>query len=126
MDLHENDKSPESEMIERPLPRRRTFKGAIASYNDRSISMDVVVRDYSDSGVRLKLKDSNLLPNHFTLFIELDGILVDCEVVWRDGLELGAKFVSKIEERSASRLQILQPTSEPNRKISLRKKYSKY
>ncbi len=114
--------SPETESGEkRPSPRRRTLKKAVASYADQSISMDVLVRNISETGVKLKLMAPEPLPDHFTLYVELDGITVDCEAVWRDGNELGAQFISEIRRSEPLRVQKLQPTMT-DRSVYLRKK----
>jgi hypothetical protein len=83
--------------------------------------MDVVVRNMSESGVKLKLTTPEPLPDHFTLYIELDGILVDCEVVWRNGDEIGARFTSEIIHKGPKRVQRLQP-SQFSPKPTIRKK----
>ena len=103
------------------MPRKLQLKKALASYNDQAISLDVVVRDMSKTGVKLKLNADDPLPNHFNLFVELDGILVDCEIIWRSGLDIGAKFVSEITHVKPTRAQKVVPTMS-DRKISLRKR----
>ena len=108
-------------------PRRRTLKSAVASYGAGAISIGVTVRDFSENGARVKLKENDFLPDHFNLFIEIDGVRVDCEAVWRRGLEVGAKFVSEVENTGAIREQALAPTmyglkaSLRKQKVSLRK-----
>ena len=104
------------------IQRRRTLKKAVASYDDQSISMEVVVRDISDTGARLKLKENSVLPNQFQLYIEIDGIRVDCEVVWRRGLEVGAKFASEVKSKVPLRSQTLEPTHVGERKVSILRK----
>ncbi len=91
--------------------RRRTLKTAIASYNNQSISFEVVLRDISNTGVKLKLNADEPLPDHFTLNIELDGLLVDCEVVWRHGMEIGARFISEIKEYEPTKKQLVQSST---------------
>ncbi len=121
--MNEKKKSAAAENYssERRDPRRRTFKAAIASYNDRAISMEVVIRDVSDSGVRIKLQTNDFLPNRFTLYIELDGVLVDCEAVWRRDMEIGAKFVSEKTNVRPLRSQIVNST-RLHKKTSIFKK----
>lgn len=96
MNQQQNPSVPGGDLPGRRDPRYRMSKTAVASYNDQLISIGVIVRDISDYGVRLELKENDLLPDHFTLYIELDGILVNCEAVWRRGLEVGARFTSEI------------------------------
>ncbi len=107
--------------IDKRTPRRKQLKKALASYNDQSISLEVVLRDLSETGVKLKLNADDPLPDHFTLFVQLDGILVDCEVVWRRGLEIGARFVSEIKQSKPTRVQNIIPTTA-HRKATLRKR----
>lgn len=102
-------------------PRRRMLKKAIASYSDGAIWMEVIVRDLSKTGARLKLKENDILPDHFNLFIELDGIRVDCEAVWRHGLEIGVRFASDVVIKTPLRSQYVTPTNT-GRKTTLRRK----
>ncbi len=104
------------------VQRRRMFKSAVVSYNDQAISMEVILRDMSDTGVKLKLKGNDVLPDHFHLYIELDGINVECEVVWRNGLEIGAKFVSEVHSKVPLRSQVLVPTRNGEAKPSILRK----
>ena len=104
--------------------RRRMFKTAIASYNERAISMEVILRNISDTGVKLALKGNDFLPDHFHLYIELDGISVDCEAIWRHDLEIGAKFVSEVSSNVPLRSQTLRPTQLGEKKVSLLRKNS--
>jgi hypothetical protein len=97
------------EHVER-VHRRRMLKTAMASYNDRAISMEVVLRQMSETGVKLELKENSVLPEHFHLYVELDGVDVDCEVVWRRGLEVGAKFVSEVQSKAPLRSQVVVST----------------
>lgn len=97
------------------------LKKAIASYGDGSISTDVIVRDMSDSGVKIKIKETDFIPDRFQIFIELDGIRADCEVVWRKGMEIGARFVSAVQQVSAVRSQTVVE-SKLNKRSLLRKK----
>lgn len=116
-----NEINPDGSTAERrPELRRRMLKTAFASYNDQSISMPVVLRDMSETGAKIKLTSPDPLPDHFTLFVELDGITVDCQVVWRRGREVGARFISEIRHSAPLRVQKLQPSSKSSR-ISIRK-----
>ena len=114
--------SNEDEKQDDRVQRRRMLKSAVASYNNQSISMEVLLRDMSDTGVKLKLKENDVLPDRFHLYVEIDGINVDCEVVWRRGLEIGAKFVSEIETKQPLRSQTLNPTRADEKKPTLLRK----
>jgi hypothetical protein len=101
-------------------PRRRVLKKAIASYGDGSLWIEVLVRDISDNGVKLQVKETDFLPDHFHLFIELDGLRADCEVVRRDGPVIGCHFISAAQSSSASRVQILRESSD--RRVTIRRR----
>lgn len=115
--IHDESKEPDSRD-----QRRRMLKTAVASYNDQSISMEVLLRDMSDTGVKIKLKQNDVLPDNFHLYIELDGVNVECEAVWRRGLEVGAKFVSEVEVKVPLRSQIVIPTHKGSKPSLLRRK----
>ncbi len=102
--------------------RRRTLKKAIASYNNQAISMEVVLRDISDTGAKIKLKDNDILPDLFHLFVEIDSIGVECEVIWRRGREIGAKFISEVQQAKAGRTQVVDPTIDRSKVSILRKR----
>ncbi len=104
------------------VQRRRMLKSAVASYNDQAISMEVLLRDMSDTGVKIKLKENDVLPDNFHLYIEIDGINVECETVWRRGLEIGAKFVSEMETKTPLRSQTVIPTLMGKKPSLLRRK----
>lgn len=121
--IEQQDITPsDDETQDNRVQRRRTLKSAVASYNDQSISMEVVLRDMSDTGAKLKLKENDVLPDSFHLYVELDGINVECEVVWRRGLEIGAKFVSEVEIKAPLRSQTVIPTLMGHKPSLLRKK----
>lgn len=50
--------------------------------------------DASLSGVRIKMKTKDPLPTGFVLVIVDDDMQVECEIVWRKGLEVGARVLS--------------------------------
>jgi PilZ domain len=78
----------------RGSPRRRVLKGAIIAYGDRKMTLPCTVRNLSATGARVRIEVAVSAPDNFILFIEMDGIEVDCEVVNRSGTDLGVKFIS--------------------------------
>ena len=73
------------------------FKGGIISYQHFTITVDCVIRDQSEGGVKLKIEDRHFIPNRFHLVIPVDGVRAECEVRWRNGQEIGAVFVGGLE-----------------------------
>lgn len=79
----------------RVAERKRVLKGAKIAFANRCSSLPCVVRDISDTGARLQVKDHTSVPDTFELLIELDGFEADAEVVWRGDGEVGIIFLSE-------------------------------
>lgn len=102
--------------------RQRVLKRGLASYANHSISIDVVVRDLSSAGARLKINDAAILPDKFTLLVPMDGIEVDCSVCWRSGELMGVKFTSDSRRTHGSVRQKVEARGlTDHRRNSLRK-----
>lgn len=102
-------------------PRRRTLKAAVASFNQGHATVRCRVVDISQTGCRLATEGTVSIPDTFQLDIELDGLRADCEVVWRNNEQLGARFVSSPTVRSPRREQVVSPY-RPEPRPSLRRK----
>ena len=100
--------------------RRRQLKSGTICFNARHSTLPCTVRDFSDGGAKLLSQNALNVPDTFELNIDLDGIWVSCEVVWRRGAEVGVRFVSPIETQAPTRKQVLSCT-EPAAKPSLRR-----
>ena len=109
----------------RSAPRRRMLKGGTICFNERHSTLPCAVRDVSEEGARLRISGSIDAPDTFELFIELDGIWVECEVVWRGRGEIGVRFTSERTKDRPSRTQVLQQQHSNPGKPSLRRKPKK-
>jgi hypothetical protein len=74
-------------------PRHRVLKGGRIVFNRRTSVIDCTVRNLSAGGAHLHVGDILGVPDHFTLFIDLDKTEKECEVVWRRERQLGIRFV---------------------------------
>lgn len=101
-------------------PRRRVLKAGLICFNGRHSTLPCQVRDISSGGVKLNVQGSVGVPDTFELYIELDGTWVDCEVTWRRGEMVGARFTSEVKTEPPKRRQTLMVTSE-SRRPSLRR-----
>jgi PilZ domain-containing protein len=97
----------------RTSARRRVLKAAIAASNDRHITVACTLRDLSTTGARLRVDSSLGIPDTFELIIEVDGLEANCEVVWRKGNEVGARFLGAPRIVAAKRTQIITPLVPP-------------
>ena len=76
--------------------RRRAFRQARIGFHELSAAIDCVVRDASDTGVRLLVDSPVGVPDCFYIVREGQPAR-KCRVVWRRasglGVELGVKFI---------------------------------
>ncbi|MEQ1717044.1 MAG: PilZ domain-containing protein [Hyphomicrobium sp.] len=107
---------------ERIAARRRVLKAGMIAYNERHVTLPCGVRDMSQSGARLTVTGSISAPDTFELLIELDGMEVPCEVVWRRGMELGVRFVSQPQIVAKKRDQVVDQWAVTTTRPSLRRK----
>lgn len=91
----------------RIAPRRRILKAGVVAYNDRHTTLACMVRDISTTGARIRVDGSVSAPDTFELLIALDGLEASCEVVWRNGNELGARFLSAPRVVAPKRTQVI-------------------
>lgn len=73
--------------------RRRTVRHAAIVVHPPKPEIPCVILDRSDAGVRLHVHLASEVPDKFELDVPTDERRYACEVVWRQGNELGAKFV---------------------------------
>jgi hypothetical protein len=96
----------------RRVPRRRLLKGAIAAFSDRYCTIPCTVRNLSHVGALLTSKSASSIPDRFELIIELDGIEVQCEIVWRKEFELGVRFLDYPRQVEPRRYQIIESVED--------------
>ncbi len=108
----------------RHSPRRRALKAGVVSLNNGNITLPCVVRDISDTGAKLKVDTGRHPPDHFQLQIELDGLVANCTVVWRDGQQLGVEFMEPPMVSAPTRKQVIYAAEQPQRRSLLRKQLS--
>ncbi len=104
----------------RVTTRRKQLKSAIILFNNRHSTMPASVRDISETGARLEASAQDV-PDTFELIIELDGLVADCEVIWRKVNLVGVKFLSPPRKAPPKRIQVVQALG-PKEAPSLRRK----
>jgi two-component system cell cycle response regulator len=72
--------------------RQRRLKAAQIIFKDNSSILDCLVRDWSDTGAKLKCSQAHVVPKHFSLLLKAEWLLYPAELRWRRGDELGIKF----------------------------------
>ena len=74
--------------------RRRTLEPGFIVVHGNSSDVGCTIRDFSDSGARLRVENGYLLPPHFILKTETDPVGYHCEIVWRKSDEVGIRFLA--------------------------------
>jgi CheY-like chemotaxis protein len=100
--------------------RSRLLKGGVIAFSARHATIPCVLRDLSEGGARLQVAQSSAVPDTFELIVELDGLEVPCQVVWRKVTEVGVAFLDKPNHVSPKRVQIVNQTG-PVGKATLRR-----
>ena len=72
-------------------PRHRTFKGGSILFGSMA-SVDCLIRNLSQTGACLELKEFVGVPDNFTLLIRPELLKRSCEVAWRSELKIGVMF----------------------------------
>ena len=74
----------------RDKARHRVLKAGTIEFGGGAI--DCTVRNLSDTGAALDVTSPLGIPEHFTLFIPVEGTHRSCTVVWRKEKRIGVKF----------------------------------
>ena len=101
-------------------PRQRTLKQARIFYGNRAITTDVLVRDISPGGCRLKRINSETIPDRFEIQMLVGGLYAQCTVRWRRGQEIGVAFEEPPQKRTNATDQVVFQASPPLRSITRR------
>jgi len=111
--------------VDRSFQRRRVIKGGMIAYNLRRITVPCVVRDLSVAGARLQVESPENVPNTFDLLIELDGFEVECETMWREGKQIGVRFLAEPTVTAPKRVQVVNSSDQaptPSIRLAERKR----
>jgi hypothetical protein len=88
-------------MAERRIATRtRSFLQGRIFYNNRRSSVDCLIRDYSETGAKLKFSESITVPEAIELYIPNREIIHRARVQWRAGDEMGVAFGAEVETPS--------------------------
>lgn len=101
--------------------RKRMLKGGVIAISARHVTMPCVLRDISDTGARLQVSNGAGVPDTFELIVELDGLAIHAEVVWRRQGEVGVRFLGAPVLEPPRRSQTITSHSAGLAKPSLRR-----
>lgn len=84
----------------RTLTRQKSFLQGRIYFNNRRSSIDCLVRDYSETGARLKLSETITVPEAMELYIPNREEVHRAKVEWRSGNEMGVSFSDEMRSPS--------------------------
>lgn len=102
-------------------PRRRVLKSGIVCFNNRYSTLPCAVRDISDTGAKISSPNAINIPDTFELHIDLDGLWVQCQVIWRRGDTVGVRFTTAPVVEEPKRKQVVTITNVPSLRPTLRR-----
>ena len=84
------------EYVERRAhPRRKTRFKATIVHGEALATLPCLVVDLSDSGARIRTDLAHALPPAFHLIWHAERSVIEAEMIWHSGGELGVRFKSK-------------------------------
>jgi hypothetical protein len=85
----------EAIMIERRQnARARVIYSGVIAYDERRSTMDCVIRNFSEDGVKVEFENTALLPDEIDLLIAKKSRSFNAKIVWRGETEAGLAFRS--------------------------------
>jgi hypothetical protein len=77
--------------------RQKSFLQGRIFYNHRRTSVDCLIRDFSDTGAKLKFSESIAVPEVMELYIPHKDEFRRARVQWRYGGEMGVAFGDAVD-----------------------------
>lgn len=87
--------------------RRRVLKGVRIAFGNDHCAVEGVLKNISDIGALIELKDGNLVPDTIVLHNELEGYKVPCRVVRRELTRIGVEFSAEKEAIRTTKSQVV-------------------
>jgi hypothetical protein len=84
----------------RSTARQKSFLQGRIYFNNRRSSVDCLIRDYSDTGARLRFSEAANVPEAIELYIPNKDEFHRARIEWRSGNEMGVSFGDEIRSPS--------------------------
>jgi hypothetical protein len=80
-------------MIERRQnARARVIYSGVIAFNNRASTVDCVIRNFSEDGVKVEFENTALLPDEIDLLIARKSRSYNAKIMWRGETEAGLAF----------------------------------
>jgi hypothetical protein len=98
---------------QRKAPRRPMRYSAWIALPDKKLH-GCALSDISDSGARIEIDDSEIVPDRFPLFLSGNGKARRiCRVVWRKPKQIGVTFATRLPAADRARLMKMADDAPP-------------
>ena len=84
----------------RSSARQKSFLQGRIYFNNRRSTVDCLIRDYSETGARLKFSETVAVPEAIELYIPNKEEIHRARVEWRSGDEMGISFGEAVRSPS--------------------------
>lgn len=88
--------------------RKKVLKRGMIGFGNQYASQPCVVRDMTSHGAKIELQNIIALPKEFKLHIEIDGIQLDCNLVWQKPPFAGVVFIGESKPTNLAREQVVR------------------
>ncbi len=88
--------------------RRRVLKGVKVAFNGEFCSVNGIVKNVSETGMFIELKDGFIVPDEIVIYNELEAYKVPARVVRREANRIGIEICGEREPIEQTRTQIVQ------------------
>lgn len=85
--------------------RQRVLKRGMLGFGEQFAGQPCIIRDLSEIGAKIELQNIVALPRLFVLHIEIDGIQIDCRLVWQKPPFAGVEFFGEARASTLARRQ---------------------
>ncbi len=125
--VHINGQEPTKSPQENPNAdargalRRRVLKTGEILINQNYADIPCRIRNMSETGVLIEVAEKYIVPDRFTLNIPMDGFAVQCQVIRRQGPQLGIQFIGEKEQIALKKSQSINSSTDPYLESLIRK-----
>lgn len=98
----------------RTQQRRSVYYGAKAMLIYSIEPVDLIVRNLTEHGARLTLRNEQLLPTPFTIKIDRDDRFYTAKVIWKHGRDLGVRFSPEALPQEPSSIEASAAPDRPS------------